>query len=129
MNSISEKDDAALTEPGLSTIDLRGAQCEEENPVGMVVREIRRPPFSLQGSETPTGNTLLEMVRAGTIECAECGGRAQMRCPCGVLICLNHAYDIDDDPYCARCVATIREERHVQDDITLEMYKNIARRR
>jgi len=119
---------SAPHEPGLSVIDLRGTQCEEEDPVGMVLRETRRPP-TLLGSETPTGNTFLEKVRAGTIECAECGGRAQMRCGCGVLVCLRHVYDIDGDPYCATCVASLREERHIQDELTLEMYKNIARRR
>jgi hypothetical protein len=128
MNVLDFNKEQVITKPGLSVNDL-DTQCEEENPVGMVLREIRRPPFSLQGSETPTGSTLVEMVRAGTIVCAECGGRAQMRCGCGVLICLNHAYDIDDDPCCATCVASVREERHIQDDLTLEMYKNIARRR
>ena len=119
---------SAPHEPGLSVIDLRGTQCEEEDPVGMVLRETRRPP-TLLGSETPTGNAFLEKVRAGTIECAECGGRAQMRCGCGVLVCLNHIYYIEGDAYCATCVSHVREEMHIQDDLTLEMYKNIARRR
>jgi len=69
------------------------------------------------------------MVLAGTIECAECGARAQMRCSCGILVCLNHVYDLGGDAYCGSCVTHIREEMRIQDDLTVEMFKNILGRR
>lgn len=115
-----------LTKPGMSV--LQDAPCEEKVPVGMMLRENRSYPF-VAGSETPTGNSFLESVRNATITCQECGVRAQMRCSCGVMVCLRHVYDIDGDLYCSSCVVYIRAERNIQDDLTLEMYKNIARRR
>ena len=117
------------TEPGLSAPVQSDTQCEEKVPVGMVLRENHRPSLSLLGSETPTGNTLVEMVLSGEIYCTECGRRAQMRCQCGTLVCLYHVYDVGCDVYCGSCVAHAREEMRMQDDLSLEMYKNIARRR
>lgn len=100
----------------------------KEVPVGMVTQESCVHP-NVAGSETPTGNHWLDKVRAGTIECQECGERAQMRCECGVFVCFRHLYEIANRDCCGTCVSHVREEMRMQDDLSLEMYKNITRRR